>query len=241
MRETAGAALDEIRFRGGIRARAAIFDFNGTITLDEHLICEIFQELLEPLGVSVTTELYFRELVGLDDAALLERVLAQHGLSLDEAAVGSLLRRRIDLYLDRAAARSPIRPGSRELILELAGRLPIGVASGAFREEVELVLGRGRLLDCFQAVVTLEDVSRPKPDPEAYELALSRLNFRGRPMLAPSDVVVFEDSGPGVRAARAAGMACIAVLGTLGPAEAGQLALADLVVEELGADIVEGS
>lgn len=229
-----------ISLRGGVRARAAIFDFNGTITLDEHIYCEIFQELLGPLGIPLTAERYFGELVGLDDATVLERVLAEHGRPTDAATIEALLRRRLDLYLERADDRPPIRPGSRELVLDLAGRLPIAVASGALREEVEFVLDRGGLLDCFQAIVTIEDVERAKPDPEGYELALARLNAgRSGDALAPSDVVVFEDSAPGVQAAKAAGMACIAVLGTLGAADADRLGLADLVVDELGAGLVE--
>jgi beta-phosphoglucomutase len=238
---TAGPAAGrgEVTFRGGVCARAAIFDFNGTITLDEHIYCEIFQELLEPLGIPLTAEQYFGELVGLDDATVLERVLAEHGRPTDAETIESFPRRRLDLYLERAAARPPIRPGSRELVLDLAGRFPIGVASGALREEVEFVLDRGGLLGCFETIVTLEDVARAKPDPEAYELALARLNAHGRPQLAPSDVVVFEDSAPGVQAAKAAGMACIAVLGTLGAADADRLGLADLVVGELGAGLVK--
>jgi beta-phosphoglucomutase len=225
-----------VTFRGGIRARAAIFDFNGTITLDEHILCEIFQELLGPVGAPISTEEYFGVLAGLSDPALVERALELRGVSLGGELKACLIRRRVERYLERAEQRLPVRGGSRDLVLALADWLPMAVASGAFREEVEFVLGRAGLKRHFSAIVTIDDIVRGKPDPEGFETARQRLSLGvGPDGLHPAEVVVFEDSVPGVHAAKAAGMACIAVLGTAG---AHQLREADLVVEELGPELI---
>jgi len=61
------------------------------------------------------------------------------------------------------------------------------------------------LQNSFDLVITREDVTRRKPDPEAYLLALSRLR------LSAKDTIVFEDSSAGLKAATAAGCRCIAV------------------------------
>jgi HAD superfamily hydrolase (TIGR01509 family) len=104
----------------------------------------------------------------------------------------------------------PFFPGARTLVLELASELPLGIASGALRREIEAILQASGLRDAFAAVVGADDVSRGKPDPEPYLKALARLRARA-PQLGPADCLVFEDSVPGILAARAAGMKVIGV------------------------------
>ncbi|MDX6490665.1 MAG: validoxylamine 7-phosphate phosphatase, partial [Gaiellaceae bacterium] len=81
-------------------------------------------------------------------------------------------------------------------------------------------------------MVTAEDVTNGKPDPEGYLLALDRLGVEA------DGSVAFEDSEPGVDAARAAGIHCVAVLGTL-PRE--RLARANAIVQRLDADAVRAA
>jgi beta-phosphoglucomutase len=95
--------------------------------------------------------------------------------------------------------------------------------------EIEAVLDAAGLRDLFPVLVCLEDVNRGKPDPEGYLLALELLGAEA------ADAVAFEDSEPGVDAARAAGIRCVAVLGTLPPE---RLARADAIIERLDAEAV---
>jgi mannitol-1-/sugar-/sorbitol-6-phosphatase len=88
------------------------------------------------------------------------------------------------------------------------------------------VLAAAGIADRISVVVAAEDVERGKPEPDGYERALAVLDAG----LAPPDVVVFEDTEAGVASAKAAGMRCIAVLGTLAPE---RLAGADEIVEGL--------
>jgi beta-phosphoglucomutase-like phosphatase (HAD superfamily) len=102
----------------------------------------------------------------------------------------------------------------------------MGIVTGAQRADVEFVLDHRGIAASFAAVVTEEDVVHGKPDPEGFELGAALLG------VPPSSVLAFEDSLYGVRAARAAGMTVVGVVGT---APATQLAdEADVVIDGLG-------
>jgi sugar-phosphatase len=83
--------------------------------------------------------------------------------------------------------------------------VPVAVASGAVRAEVEAVLEGSGLRPLLKTVVTADDVAQGKPDPEGYLMALDRLGVRG------ADALSFEDTHFGVMAAVAAGMRCVGV------------------------------
>ena len=221
----------------GVRVRAAIFDFNGTVCDDEGLLYDIFRDILRPLGVDLDEATYFDELAGLADPELIAAALEREGVEVDDATHAQLVALRVSEYLRRAGADPPVRPGSRALIEALAGRVPLAIGSGALRAEVEHVLEAAGLRGHFAVVVTAEDVERGKPDPETYATCLARLHAAGGDPLHPREVVVFEDSRFGVAAAQAAGMHAIAVLGTEPPE---RLAAADLVLPELGVGLIAG-
>jgi beta-phosphoglucomutase-like phosphatase (HAD superfamily) len=101
----------------------------------------------------------------------------------------------------------------KNLVADLAQTLPLAVASGALRHEIETILKTLGLLDHFRAIVAAEDVTQGKPEPEIYLKALAALNAsgeNGKPIEA-ADCVVIEDSKEGIRGARRAGMKCLAV------------------------------
>jgi HAD superfamily hydrolase (TIGR01509 family) len=97
------------------------------------------------------------------------------------------------------------RPGALELVKRLRGRLPLALASNSPRRLVDAALATAGLTDAFDVIVTSDDVTRSKPDPDIYLLACQRLGFQ------PADVLALEDSAAGVASAKAAGLACIAV------------------------------
>jgi beta-phosphoglucomutase-like phosphatase (HAD superfamily) len=111
-----------------------------------------------------------------------------------------------------------------QFVARAADAFRLAIVSGALRREIELVLERSRLRHHFPVIVAAEDVSVCKPDPEGYLAAHAGLERAGP--LARRRCVVFEDSLPGLEAARAAGMRCVA-LSTSHPAHA--LNVADLV------------
>jgi HAD superfamily hydrolase (TIGR01509 family) len=135
----------------------------------------------------------------------------------------------IDLMRVRYRTTIPLRPGARELVTALHGRIPMAVASNSPRDLVELGLAHHDLASAIETVVTAADVGRPKPAPDLYLEACRRL------AIAPSDTLALEDSPAGIGAAKAAGLTCVGVpeRDTVDLAAAG----ADLVLASL-ADIV---
>jgi HAD superfamily hydrolase (TIGR01509 family) len=124
--------------------------------------------------------------------------------------------------------RLPLLPGAVEGVRTLAARWPLGIASSANRELVELVLERAGLAGCFTALVSSEEVARGKPAPDVYLEAARRLD------VAPAACVAVEDSSNGLRAAAAAGMVVVAVPNGHFPPEPEALGLAAASVPTAG-------
>jgi len=214
-----------------VRTRAVIFDFNGTISDDEPLLDELFRALFDELGLGFTSETYYEQLAGLSDPEIVARAFEIGGVRAGEEQRAALLARKIDLYKAAVSARPAISPAAVRFVSETARRVPVAIASGAVREEVEHGLSIAGILGEFTAIVCIDDVERGKPDPQGYEMALARLNAAaGPPPVAPAGVLVFEDADAGVRAARAAGMRCVALAG---PAYTGTPVAADVVIDAL--------
>jgi beta-phosphoglucomutase len=204
---------------------AVVFDFNGTISDDEPLLAELFVQIFGELGIEVTEERYYGEFAGYSDPEIVERILSEAGRH-DPAVARGLLDRRAELYLARAGAGETVHPEVAACVREIAERVPVAVASGAVRVEVEAVLEGSGLRSLLAAVVTADDVTQGKPDPEGYLIALDRLGVPG------SDALSFEDTHFGVMAAVAAGMRCVGV-GTTVSADRLREAGAEVVVASL--------
>jgi len=205
-------------------SRAVLFDFNGTLSDDERIMFEIFQELFAEKGKPLTEQEYFGELVGYSDFEVVHAWLGE-----DDPV---LLSEKIARYRERVADGSTVTEHAREAVRVAAAGAIVAVVSGAARSEIEPVLEAAGIAEIVTAMVTAEDVAHGKPDPEGYLLALDRLGAEA------GGAVAFEDSEPGVDAARAAGIHCVAVLGTL-PRE--RLARANAIVQRLDADAVRAA
>ena len=184
--------------------RAVVLDFNGTISDDEPLLAELFVQIFGEIGIEVTEERYWGEFAGYSDPEIVERILTEAGRH-DLAVAQGLLDRRAELYLARAGAGETVHPEVAACVREIADRVPVAVASGAVRVEVEAVLEGSGLRPLLATVVTADDVTHGKPDPEGYLIALDRLGLPG------SDALSFEDTHFGVMAAVAAGVRCVGV------------------------------
>jgi beta-phosphoglucomutase len=194
------------------RERGVIFDFNGTLSNDETILLRIYTELFEQhLRWHLTPRHYFARFAGRSDREIVE-IVVEELAGEDEGLVARLLAERRRRYCELVEEESPISEGSRRLVLRLAEEnVPVGIVTGAQRPDVSFVLARSGLTELFTAVVTEEDVAHGKPHPEGFLLAARQLE------VDPQRILVFEDSVPGVRGAKAAGMTCVAVEGTTDP------------------------
>ena len=184
---------------------AVIFDFNGTLSNDEHILFDIFRDLFQVhLGWAMTADDYRRELLGRSDREIIERAVELcDGAAAD---VDELLHLRKGVYKQRVAIEHPIVESTVQLVTTLADNgIPMAIVTGAQRDDVLAVLQSSPIEAAFLALVAEEDVTQGKPHPEGF---LTGARLLGR---HPRDVLVFEDSVPGVRGALAAGMQCVVV------------------------------
>ena len=193
--------------------RAVIFDFNGIIVDDEPIHFKLFQRVLGEEGIALTEEAYYARYLGFDDRGAFMAGFREHGRLLSDDKLAVLIERKAVYYQEAIRNHVAVFPGVKTLIADLAQTLPLAVASGALRHEIETILKTLGLLDQFRAIVAAEDVSQGKPEPEIYLKALAALNARGanEKPIAAADCVVIEDSKEGIRGARRAGMKCLAV------------------------------
>lgn len=210
--------------------RGVIFDFNGTLSDDEPLLLRIFQEMFrERLGWTLSPRHYYSRLAGRSDREIVEVLVDELG-DADGPLTADLLAQRRRRYRELVDERSPIGTPTVDLALALhRAEVPLGIVTGAQRIDVEYVVSRSPLAGVFGAVVTEEDVRNGKPHPEGFLTGAAALG------VDPANVLVFEDSVHGVRAAKDAGMACIAVEGTR--ERAVLAAVADAVVGRLGPEL----
>lgn len=197
--------------------RGVIFDLDGVLINSEPLHCCAFQDVLAPYGVTVTEQDYYAEYLVYSDREVLKRLLPDLR-ALDDAVAAKERR-----YWELLKAGVPAFRDGLALLARTDG-WRVGLATGSIRREAELALRTLGIRERFGAVVAREDCRRGKPDPEPYLRAAGVLG------LSPPRCVVVEDAPGGVRAAKAAGMACVAVTHSC-PRE--QLVEADLVVDDL--------
>lgn len=193
--------------------RAVIFDFNGIIVDDEPIHFELLHQVLKEEGITLTQDDYYARYLGFDDRGAFTAAYREHRQPLGADKLGELITRKAEYYKEAIKHRMRVFPGVRTIIPDLAKHLPLAVASGALRNEIETILSGLGLLDQFRSVVSAEDVTRGKPEPEIFLKALAQLNSMSNSdsVIDPGDCLVIEDSKEGLRGARRAGMKCLAV------------------------------
>lgn len=205
---------------------AVIFDFNGTLSDDEPVLCDIFMHLFAEHGKPLSAQEYFDRLAGLSDPEIVRRWLGK-----DHPDVEAVIDERVARYRAAVADGSTVHGHVREAVRYAAERVPLAICSGAARAEIEPVVEAAGLGHFFEAVVTSDDVVHGKPDPEGYAKTLGILGVDA------GDAVVFEDTEAGIAAARAAGVGrVLALTGTLDPH---RLRDADELIDRIDVDVVE--
>jgi HAD superfamily hydrolase (TIGR01509 family) len=174
---------------------------DGVLVDSEPMHLAAYQEILSRYGIDYREE-HNREFLGRKDIFILETMKARFGLSEDAEAL--LLEK--EAILARLLAGSSPRAGLNELIAKAsARRLPMAVASSATLPTIELVVDALGVREHFLTLTSGDEVKEGKPAPDVFLLAAERLG------VAPPHCLVIEDTANGIRAAKAAGMRCIAI------------------------------
>jgi beta-phosphoglucomutase len=205
--------------------RAVVFDFNGTLSDDEPVLCEIFMHLFAEHGKPMSAQEYFDRLAGLSDPEIVRT-----WLGADHPDVDAVIADRIERYRAAVADGSSMHEHVREAVRYAAERVPLAICSGAARAEIEPVVEAAGLTPLFQTIVASDDVVHGKPDPEGYAKTLGLLGVDA------ADAVVFEDTEAGIASARAAGVGrVLAMKTTLDPH---RLAQADELIDRIDVDVM---
>jgi HAD superfamily hydrolase (TIGR01509 family) len=146
----------------------------------------------------------------IDDVGAFGAILTDAGHPADAARIAELVEAKRPLYRTRAEASLPLFPGASDLIRRRAAAGPVGIVSGALRDEIELGIDALGVRDLIVSVVAAEDTRASKPDPHGYLLGIEALSKR-IPAADAARALVIEDSLAGIEAAKSAGLACIAV------------------------------
>ena len=225
--------------------KAVIFDFDGVIANSEPLHLRAYQEVLTRIGITLTATDYYARYLGYDDCGVFEALGSERGETPRGKALGELIAEKSRRFQVLLGSSNVIFPGAAECVRRLAAEVPLAIASGAWLTEIEAVLERAGLRDCFAAIVSADDEIPSKPAPDPYLRAVELLGLDPSQKLEPrtrhaprtrnpslSCYVAVEDSRWGLASARAAGLRCVAVAQTYRPEE---LDSADLVVPNLSA------
>lgn len=182
--------------------RALIFDFDGLIVDTEGPGFRAWTEVYESHGCALPFDKYsacIGTIGGFDLHGYLEE---QSGRTLDRDD----LERACNARWLELMKEQPLRPGVSECVSSAKTRgLKLAIASSSTQKWVARNLRKFGLFDEFDAVCTRDYVTAVKPDPALYLLALEKLG------VAADEAIAFEDSPPGVLAAKRAGLYCIAV------------------------------
>lgn len=211
---------------------AVIFDCDGVLVDTEPLHYRAFQEVLVPLGLGHDFNNYLERFVGFDDRDAFIHAFKEAGRELAPAALERLMEAKAGALKDLIMQGVPTFSGVVELVNELMDRcVPMAVASGALRHEVEAFIESLGLSGAFQVIVAADEVKKSKPDPETYLLAMERLKQAlGSKPFVPLNCVAIEDTRAGIHSAGSAGLVVIAVTNSFPPAE---LSEADIVISSL--------
>jgi beta-phosphoglucomutase len=196
----------------GIMLKAVIFDFDGIIVDTEPIHFQAFQNILQPLGLGYSWEVYLDKYIGFDDRDAFREAFTSAGKILDDGMLCNLIDHKAEIFEKIVQRGVQPYPGVIELVKALSGNLPLGLCSGALRRDIVPILEQFGLQSAFDAIVTADDVHASKPDPESYLLSLQRLVevFHSTTIL-PQECLAIEDTPAGIASASGAGLNVLAV------------------------------
>jgi HAD superfamily hydrolase (TIGR01509 family) len=209
------------RKRGDIAA--VVFDLDGVLVDSEAVWDDVRKQFTEENG-GRWHENAQRHMMGMSSVEWSTYVRDRLGVAMEPERISQAVADRV---AEQYRERLPLLPGAVESVHALAAEWPLGLASSSNRYVIDLVLELAGISDAFEATVSSEEVGAGKPAPDVYLEAARRI------AVEPAACAAIEDSSNGLRSARAAGMAVIAVPNRDFPPDPNALELADLVLESL--------
>lgn len=183
--------------------KAVIFDWDGTLADTKDIILNSFRKALEDLEIKFDEEL-IKSLMGKRAREIFSEVLKNADISFNEETLNNLVEKRVKEELELSSCIE-LKVGAMDLLAALKGKVKLALASMNNKPVIDTMLNGCGLTRFFDIILSADEVTEPKPNPEIFLKCASKLKLK------PDTIVAIEDSTFGVRAAKAANMKCIAV------------------------------
>jgi beta-phosphoglucomutase len=198
--------------------KAILMDFNGVIINDEPVQMRAYQEILKGEGIDLTEEDYYSAL-GMDDRRFIEAAFKRAGKTADEEKVSEIARTKTEKWREMTDKELPLFDGIQNFVEKMSREFALGIVSMAKPEEIVSVLERGGLSDFFSVIISANDVTNCKPDPECYRTGFRLIDAvrtaQGHLPITHRECLVIEDAPPGIAAASTAGLPTLGVTNTV--------------------------
>ena len=195
--------------------KAIVFDFDGVVVDSEPVHYRAFMELGKGLGVAFDYQHYLQHYIGFDDRDAIRAMLVKAGMPTEDGHLAELCRQKQAVFEKLIGQGAAAIPGAVELIDEAYGQLPIAIGSGATTLDIELMLTGLERRDRFEVIVSADHVSRSKPDPATYRMAVEQLADKHPDLeLTTGDCLAIEDTAAGIESARGAGLMTLGIATT---------------------------
>ncbi|MBS9388643.1 MAG: HAD family phosphatase [Dolichospermum sp. WA123] len=198
--------------------KAVLFNFNGVIIKDGSIHIQLIDEILIQENLQPQRVKEREDFLGIGSRAYLQNLLKNRGRVVTEAYMAQLLTRKAQAYVLELEKleKLPLYSGIEDVIFQIRSRhLKMALVSDALSLEIEMVLTSAKLAEYFPVIVSGDDISSDKPNPEGYLLAVERLNQTYPELnLEPDECLVIENTRTGIQAAKRAQMQVVGVANT---------------------------
>jgi len=182
------------------QAKALIFDLDGTVanTMQNHF--KAWRKALTPHGIEFTSDL-FKKLTGKTRIATIHKLNELFGTKMDPVKVGKVKAEHFDTLVNGTKEISIVA----DVVRKYHNVLPMSIGTGSTRNGAKKTLEVIEMSHFFDYVITANDISKAKPDPETFLKCALLMGVE------PENCVVFEDGILGIEAAKEAGMMVVDV------------------------------
>ena len=184
--------------------KAVIFDFDGTLVDSEMLHFMGWNLAIKPFDIALTQDDYFANFVGIPSIGNAELIVSRYRLNANPQTLVDAKTAAVLTLSDQID--TPFMPYAQDMLAMLASKdIPMSIVSGSKRDDIMRVVKRKNIEHYFTHIISCDDVSVSKPDPEGYLSCAKAMGF------AIGEYLVFEDTLTGTLAAKNAGLTCFAV------------------------------
>ncbi len=181
--------------------KAIFWDNDGILVDTERLYFTATQNVLATVGINLTREMYIEFFLIKGNGTW--HLAKEKGFSSE--AIDNLRKERDILYARILKQECKVIPGAKEVLENLYGKYIMGIVTSSRKDHFEIIHKSSGLLKYFDFILTGDDYTKFKPEPEPYLLAVEKSGFKNEECLA------FEDSERGLISAKSAGINCFVI------------------------------